>query len=456
MSMDLEQETRAQAEPGRSPSPAWGLRLILAAGILLLGTLPPALWWWSVARVPTVDIREALASSPHDTGTSASRSALVDVRSPEAFQARHVEGSVSWPLDDVLSFHSASDLPVDLRGKRLLLICDVGVSSAQAVRHLNELGLDARNVEGGTRMWFAAIAPPPADVPTPVDPADREHKGITFREATPFEQFMEVQGGFTLKPIYMLLSLVLIWVLRREQSVDLIALRWSMIFFFLGEFFCYLNFFLFGDDSRLTEYLHSYGMVVAAGFGAYAFFEGVDRRLVRFSAQNERCSAAALCRPCAKHSAAPCAFKRLFQFLIPAFMVLALLPLCAEPQAVCYDTRLWGTPYNYCHPLVYQMYEIYACPLSALLLLGTSWLILLFKKNEAVAAAKMWCAAGLGFLSFSIFRLLLYAPFRDKLLWFEFWEEATELLSIAAVAVVLWAFRKGLWTEQKERVASNE
>lgn len=468
--MDLGQDDKSSLVVDRPTAPAWRLRVLLTTGILILGVIPPAVWWGSVARVPTVDIREALACfpdsagwkpavqgarafSPHDIGTPALACALVNVRSPEAFYARHVEGSVSWPLDAVRNCRSDTDLPADLRGKRLLVICEVGVSSAQAVRHLNELGLDAWNVEGGTRMWFAAIAPPPADVPTPVDPADREHKGITFREATPFEQFMAVQGGFTLKPIYMLLTLVLIWVLRRERAVDLAALRWSLIFFFLGELFCYLNFFLFGDASRLTEYLHSYGMVVAAGFGAYAFFEGVNRRLVHFGAQNERCAALALCRSCAKHSAAPCAFKRLFHYLIPAFTVLALLPLCGEPQAVCYDTRLWGTPYNYCHPLVYQMYEIYACPLMSLLLLGTSWFILVFKKNEAVAAAKMWCAAGLGFLCFSILRLMIYAPFHGKLLWFEFWEEVTELLGVAAVAVVLWAFRNGLWPGGQERGA---
>lgn len=425
------------------------LRLTLIAGILLLGILPPAVWWWSVARVPTVDIREALALVQPDGSAEndALQVAMVDVRSVEAFQTRHVDGTVSWPLDAVMSCGSVDSAPADLRGKRLLVVCEVGVISAQAVRHLRALGLDAWNVEDGTRMWFAATAPrPPGTVPS--DPADRDRQGITFRESTPFLQFVAVQGGFTLKPIYMLLSLVLIGVLRRERTVDLAAWRWSMVFFFAGEFFCYLNFFLFGDDSHLTEYLHSYGMVVAAGFGAYAFFEGVDRRLVRFSSPTERCAALALCRTCAKHAAAPCGFKRLFHFLIPAFMVLALLPLCAEPQAVCYDTRLWGTFYNYSHPLVYQFYEIYGCPLLALPLFGISWLVLLFKKNEAVAWAKVWCAAGLGFLGFSIFRLLLYAPFHEELVWFEFWEEATELLSVATVAVVLWAFRKGLWPEK--------
>lgn len=429
----------------------------LSAGILLLGVLPPAVWWWSVERMPTVDIREALelfqpdgSSKSVAGGTPSVPLALVDVRPADAYQSRHVDGAVSWPLDAVLNCHSSSEVPEGLRGKRLLVVCETGVTSAWAVRHLRELSLDAWNIEGGTRMWFAAVAPrPPGTAPS--DPADRDRKGITFRESTPLLQFFAVQGGFTIKPLYMLLSLVLAWVLRRERTVDLVALRWSMLFFFGGEFFCYLNFFLFGDGSRLVEYLHSYGMVVAAGFGAYAFFEGVDRRLVRFSAPDERCAAVTLCRACAKHAAAPCGFKRLFHFLIPAFMILTLLPLCAEPQAVCYDTRIWGTLYNYSHPLVYQFYEIYGCPLLALPLFGISWLVLLFKKNEAVAWAKVWCAAGLGFLGFSIFRLLLYAPFREELVWFEFWEEATELLTIAAVAVVLWAFRKGLWPERSSR-----
>ena len=81
----------------------------------------------------------------------------------------------------------------------------------------------------------------------------------------------------------------------------------------------------------------------------------------------------------------------------------------------------------------------------ALSLAGVSWLVFVLKRDEPVASAKVWFSAGLGFLSFSIFRLLVYAPFREELVWFEFWEEATELLGVAAVAVVLWVFRKGLW-----------
>jgi len=455
--MSHERASKDPVAAGSEAAGGWGLRALLIVGILLLGALPPVVWWWSVSDVPTVNIREALTFFPDEVSaeggageTPADRWALVDVRERDAFEARHAEGAYSWTFEDVKACGSAGEVPESLRDRRLLVVCDVGVLSAEATRHLRNLGLDAYNVEGGMRTWFAAIAPRPAGEIPPVDPEDRDRPGITFREATAFEQFIAVQAGFTIKPIYMLLSLALIWVLRRERAADLTALRWSMVFFLLGEVFCYLNYFLYGNYSHLVEYLHSYGMVLAAGFGAYAFFEGADHRVLHFSASRERCAATTLCRPCAKHTNAPCALKRLFHFLIPAAMVLAVLPLTVEPQAVCYDTRIWGIPYNYHHPLVYQFYEVRACPLLTLLLAGVSWLVLLVKRNEPVAWAKVWFAGALGFLVFSVFRLLVFAPFTGELVWFEVWEEVTELLGVAAIAVVLWAFRKGLWPDQRK------
>jgi hypothetical protein len=217
-----------------------------------------------------------------------------------------------------------------------------------------------------------------------------------------------------------------------------------MLAFFAGEFFCYLNYGFFNDESRLVEYLHSYGMAVALAFGMFALFEGLDTRLIHYAAPKEKCAALALCGPCAKYTDALCGLKRLFQMLIPLAMVLALLPLCAEPHAVWYDTDIVGTRYNYTHPLVHQMYEIWVCPLLALVLMAVAWLVLRFKREASVAWAKLYFSAGLGLFGFGVMRLMLFAPFRDNLCWFNAWEEVTELLGVLAVLGVLWTFRRGL------------
>jgi hypothetical protein len=47
-------------------------------------------------------------------------------------------------------------------------------------------------------------------------------------------------------------------------------------------------------------------------------------------------------------------------------------------------------------------------------------------------------------LGFSFFRLTLNAIFINHLVWFEFWEEATELMFVAATAFLLWQFKRTL------------
>jgi hypothetical protein len=56
----------------------------------------------------------------------------------------------------------------------------------------------------------------------------------------------------------------------------------------------------------------------------------------------------------------------------------------------------------------------------------------------------MAAAIGVGALGFALFRAGLNALFADALIWFEFWEEATELLFVAATMFTLWQFRDSI------------
>jgi hypothetical protein len=57
---------------------------------------------------------------------------------------------------------------------------------------------------------------------------------------------------------------------------------------------------------------------------------------------------------------------------------------------------------------------------------------------------KVPASAGIGALGFSFFRVTLHALFADRLIWFEFWEEATELAFVLGILFVLWQFRTSL------------
>jgi hypothetical protein len=274
-----------------------------------------------------------------------------------------------------------------------------------------------------------------------------ETQDLPFRESSLLEQSVTLINLVAVKPLYTLLSLVLIVVLWRCCSPDLAALRWAMVSFFVGENCCAANFLLFNERSEPVEFGHSYGMMICFGMTTFAILEGMDRRLFRLSDQDAKCAAVGLCQGCIKYADVPCGLKRLFLLVIPALMVLCLVPLTAEPIVVSYNTRMAGSLYNWSHPVVRQLVEIRYSPAAALVLLAVSLGVLRFKKTEAVLWSKVFFAAGMGALGFSYFRLIFFQVYRENLTWFNAWEELTELLFIGSIGLVLWIFRRGLFIQ---------
>ncbi len=249
---------------------------------------------------------------------------------------------------------------------------------------------------------------------------------------------------FFLKPIYMLLSLVIVAVLWKSRSADLVALRWGMIAFFLGESACAVNYFGYKETSYLWEYLHGAGMLVSFGFIAYAVLEAIDARILGLSDPKRRCAATRLCGACIKQTNVPCGLQRSFYLLIPALMVIAMMIPTADWHDNTYNTIIFRQPYNYGHLHVEQLFENWYCPAAALLMFAVSLAILLLKR-DAIESAKIAFAAGIGPLGFGMLRMILGAAYDQNRVWFLFWEEATELLMVFGVCCLLWIFRRGLF-----------
>lgn len=265
-----------------------------------------------------------------------------------------------------------------------------------------------------------------------------------FRVTNLFEQWMLLLTAVVIKPAYILITTVLIVWLWRQQAPDLIALRRGLLAFWLGENACTVNFLAYHGDCEFWEYLHNFGMVVCFSYITYALLEGLDRRLIKYSSAQDRCAALSLCRACIKYADVPCGLRRAFKMLIPATMVLALMPFCASIQNVAYDTRIIGGVQHFMQSVPRQLFELRYCPALATALLAASWFVLLFKREEPVALAKALFAAGMGPLGFGMMRLFLFAAYRDDLAWFMAWEEFTELLFVLAVAFMLFVFRNSL------------
>lgn len=88
---------------------------------------------------------------------------VLDVREPAEYAAGHVPGAVLIPVGEVPT--RASEVP---GGQEIYLICRSGRRSALAAHHLDGLGRDTINVEGGTLAWIAAGLPieVPSSAPT--------------------------------------------------------------------------------------------------------------------------------------------------------------------------------------------------------------------------------------------------------------------------------------------------
>lgn len=95
---------------------------------------------------------------------------LVDVREPWEREVAVIPGSVPVPLADLLD-RGAAALPPDALGEDLVLHCQSGVRSAQALAALRGHYADreegVRHLDGGVEAWLAAVDGGPGGVGTP-------------------------------------------------------------------------------------------------------------------------------------------------------------------------------------------------------------------------------------------------------------------------------------------------
>ncbi|MCK5055566.1 MAG: rhodanese-like domain-containing protein [Candidatus Aminicenantes bacterium] len=414
------------------------IRTILIFIIAITGLLPILLYRFSIGRVPSVSVTEAVAVL-NKTGTKA---ILIDVRSPESFHREHIDGSINWPLKKIKSLRPGDSLPEHLKDASLFLICEGGISSALAAQKLINLKLtdDVASVNGGLQEWKSGIGEPFPEKFSKLRVKSGDVTDLPFRESSLFEQIALTVAAFGIKPVYMILSLLLVFVLMRSRLPDLVALRWGLLAFFTGEACCAVNYLFFHENSLLVEYLHMFGMVLAFGFTTYAILEAMDIHLIHYSEKEKKCAALSLCASCYKNKDVACGIERIFKLLILIFIFLSCLPLLALPYPASYTTRILKTLYQSIHPAMYQVYEIRLAPIIAVILFIIAFIVIQGKGKTHFHLARIFFCSGMGFLGFSLFRLILFSMYRENLVWFAFWEEFTELLYTAGAGFVILVF----------------
>lgn len=417
---------------------------LLVISLIVIGGILPLIWYSvSLGYLPTINPKNAIVL----LNLPESRAGLIDVRSTDLYERQHIVGAQSWPLEQIQAMRSSNEIPVSWKGKTLFIICTAGFSSAQAIHHLQGIGIeeDIYNIRGGMQEYIAALRgydPAQAAAFTTITGAPAS------RHMSPFEQWSAISAGFIFKPTYMILSLLLGIALWKTHKSELVVLMYSMFAFFIGEAWCAANYLFFSDTSYLAEFLHSYGMVVAFGLAIYAISDGLDVHVIKLSAQGQRCSALGLCRRCIKNEEVDCGARKILLLMIPAICVLAFIPLLAPINTVSYNTQILSTPYNYTHLVIYQLFESRYCPISALILLTSAFLVLWRQPRQPISiCVRIFISAGVGALGFSFLRLLFGQVYANNLLWSTFWEELSELLFLIAAWGMLLIFRHSLLTD---------
>lgn len=419
---------------------------LIAAMIAVIGISPVLLYWFTQGQYTIrPDQAKILLNTPN------TNILLVDVRSPEAFNENHIDGAAGWPFKEIMKLSSKEQFPQAFQGKSLLLICNAGVSSIHALKHLKSIGInDTKSVRGGLQEWIGHSACNANCIFQRFQTPAGQYSIFPTYESPYYEQVTQVVSGFVIKSFYSILALGIAILLWKRPESDLTALKWSMVFFFIGENFCAANYLFFSDKSYLSEYLHGFGMLLAFSFVTYAVFEGVDSRILHLSDPDKKCAALGLCKKCIKYEKVPCGLKLSFYLVIPAMAIIALMPLFADWHSGSYNTMIFGKSYNYSHFIVYQQYERLFCPLTAIALLCISFLVLAFKKQDPISAAKLFFAAGFGPLGFGLMRTMLNGFYSNNLVWSNVWEEGTELMFIIGVCFIVWIFKRGLFAAAKE------
>ena len=242
------------------------------------------------------------------------------------------------------------------------------------------------------------------------------------------EQQAQVAAGLIIKPAYMIASLAIILILIGQKRRQLVILQYGLVAFLAGEIFCAINFYMYRHESILAEYIHSYGMVLAFGLIFYALLDGWASRFGK-----------------SEHSKLFQSAGLLFRFIAPAAAILTFIPLLTPLNADAYAVTLFGIPYSYTRFDFYLLYERRILPLIPLFAFIAAGIPYLKKGQKPLPPlSKLFFSVGFGTFGFAFFRVALNALFVDNLVWFEFWEEMTELIFIAAVGYVLWSFRNTL------------
>lgn len=405
--------------------------LLVVLALICGGAAGCSRGWAIVVGVPEV---EPAALQTLQAGIPAPL--LLDMRGPQEYVAGHIEGAVRVELNELAGYLERAGPP---RTTPLVLVCNSGWISVDGAVHAGRQGYSgAASLAGGMERWQAL------GLPVVTGPGDRPPAallGPPERHLGMARQLVVFTNGMIIKPIHMLLSLLLILLLWGRRESDLRLFRWALIVFLGGETACALNY-LSTDVGEILglELAHDAGMIALGALLPWGLLRMLDERVLHFSRPGHRCSFRGLCGACGDPDPTICRLARIARWGAVGLAVVALVPLAAPLRPANQVLGVFGDWVGCVSTVHLQAFEFRLFPAVAVVLFLLAALRLRGRREDLERAQPL-LFVGLGFMSFSMVRFLLVAAFEHAPGWDWWWEEATELLTVGAMALLLYQFR---------------
>jgi rhodanese-related sulfurtransferase len=367
-----------------------------------------------------------------------SKPLILDLREERAYRQGHIPGAIRMDMDNIEGYLKKIRIPIQ---HTIVPVCERGWQSQIAAASIMAHGYrNVYNLVGGNTGW--------EEMGYPLQPAVGNNPGKTrlkppIIEISLLSQLAMTLAAFVVKPAYIVMTFLLIVILWRKKSRDLVLIRHAMVLFFIGENACSLNYLVASNSSVWLEFVHGLGMVgmfFLLIWGLVVFF---DERVVHYLDFERVCVFQRHCKSCWKKEKVTCGLHRLALYLLPALAFTALIPLTMPLRPfriimpVFLSEVLWLKDFWNLF-LEFRVYPI----LGALgFIIAYLWMR---KGRRALTKAQLPFFLALGFTVYSYFRFGLFLTFNENQAWADWWEESTEFILVALVMVLLMVFKNQL------------
>lgn len=355
---------------------------------------------------------------------------IVDLRSEAEYLAGHLPGSIRLPLGGIDGYFARSGHSPQ---RDVVVICQSGWDSQVAASTIAAAGFVHvyslnSGLAGLKSAGFAFDSGPGPDVPAailrpPVIPIST------------ISQLAVTMAAFVVKPVYMLISILIIVVLWRQHARELILLRFAMVSFVLGEGACAVNYLAAENAGLWLEFLHGAGMVGTYTLVFGSLFVFFDEQILHYSAADRRCNMQRFCRHCWKNETVECGLFRIGLIALPMFAVCALLPVTMPIRPYTMIMPVFDSDVLWIKDFWNLLIEFRVYPILGACCALLSFLI--FRRGkDAVTKAQPLLFLSVGFTGYAFFRFGLLLTFGENQGWADWWEELSELMLV----VLIWGF----------------